>query len=321
MNLAILIDPEEDKPPSTKATIDCFVKAGKRNNTSVDLIYRDDFCNLINYHALFIRQTTSLNNETILFSKEAERLGLIVVDDYESIIKCTDKIYQYELMKANGIRHIESAIINKDSKSHDFEYPVVVKIPDGTFSKGVYKVNSETEYDKLVKELFSAYKVLLVQEYAPTEFDWRIGIFGGRVIFVCRYYMARGHWQIINYEGAIEEGRSEGVRIEDAPREVLNLALRMAGLIGEGLYGVDIEETKNGFVVVEINDNPSVESGVEDEVEGDILYDSIIQEFKKRVEAHGRVSNQIRREAGHIRRDRSACVGKALGPAFPVGST
>ena len=38
-------------------------------------------------------------------------------------------------------------------------------------------------------------------------------------------------------------------------------------------------------VVIEVNDNPSVESGIEDQVLGDALYDRIMEEFLLRIEA------------------------------------
>ena len=39
---------------------------------------------------------------------------------------------------------------------------------------------------------------MVAQSFLPTEFDWRVGILDGEVLFVCRYYMARRHWQIVH---------------------------------------------------------------------------------------------------------------------------
>ena len=55
---------------------------------------------------------------------------------------------------------------------------------------------------------------------------------------------------------------------------VVELGLRAANAIGDGFYGVDIKELDGGCVVIEVNDNPSVERGVEDAVLGDLLYDA-----------------------------------------------
>jgi broad-specificity NMP kinase len=54
------------------------------------------------------------------------------------------------------------------------------------------------------------------------------------------------------------------------------LVRRAAGLIGNGLYGVDLKQIGNRVVVIEVNDNPSIESGVEDGVMKEALYREIV---------------------------------------------
>ena len=48
---------------------------------------------------------------------------------------------------------------------------------------------------------------------------------------------------------------------EEIPREVLTLGLKAGNAIGDGLYGVDIKESGGHACVIEVNDNPSLESG------------------------------------------------------------
>ena len=55
--------------------------------------------------------------------------------------------------------------------------------------------------------------------------------------------------------------------------------------IGNGLYGVDLKELKGRCSIIEVNDNPSIDSGVEDEMLRDYLYERIIEVFEKRIEA------------------------------------
>ena len=73
--------------------------------------------------------------------------------------------------------------------------------------------------------------------------------------------------------------------IEHVPREVIQLALRAANAIGDGLYGVDIKTVNGRHVLMEVNDNPNVDRGVEDAVLGDKLYDRIMKVLKARVDA------------------------------------
>src|SRR5256886_17208616 len=57
--------------------------------------------------------------------------------------------------------------------------PLVVKIPDGSFSRGVHKVNSPEEFKRVAEELFEETDLLLAQKFLPTEFDWRGGGLSG----------------------------------------------------------------------------------------------------------------------------------------------
>jgi glutathione synthase/RimK-type ligase-like ATP-grasp enzyme len=89
------------------------------------------------------------------------------------------------------------------------------------------------------------------------------------VLFAVQYKMARGHWQIVKHrEGKpAMEGGFKAVPLSEAPFEVLDVAVRAANLIGDGFYGVDLKETPDGPVVIEINDNPNLDHGVEDMAE------------------------------------------------------
>src|SRR5690606_11463899 len=110
-------------------------------------------------------------------------------------------------------------------------------------------------------------------EYLPTDFDWRIGILDRKPIYACKYYMAGKHWQIINRgkDGNLLEGEHETFDVKDAPKEVIETALKAANLIGSGLYGVDLKEIDGKCFIIEINDNPSIDAGVEDDVLKDKL--------------------------------------------------
>jgi glutathione synthase/RimK-type ligase-like ATP-grasp enzyme len=45
------------------------------------------------------------------------------------------------------------------------------------------------------------------------------------------------------------------------PPRVITLGIEAANAIGRGLYGVDIKNTNGDAYVIEVNDNPSLESG------------------------------------------------------------
>jgi glutathione synthase/RimK-type ligase-like ATP-grasp enzyme len=130
---------------------------------------------------------------------------------------------------------------------------------------------------------------MLAQEYVYTEFDWRVGVLNHQPIFVCQYFMRQNHWQIVKHgtNGRYPEGRWRTLDVSQAPEEVVAIAVRAANLIGDGLYGVDLKETPRGVMVLEINDNPNLDAGVEDLVLKDELYRLVLREFVRRLEARG----------------------------------
>ncbi|MFP3526730.1 hypothetical protein SB912_30010, partial [Pantoea sp. SIMBA_072] len=69
-------------------------------------------------------------------------------------------------------------------------YPVVLKIPDGSFSIGVEKAEDLAQFKKVATELFNQSTILLAQEYMRTDYDWRIGVLNNRPIYACQYFMA-----------------------------------------------------------------------------------------------------------------------------------
>ena len=108
--------------------------------------------------------------------------------------------------------------------------------------------------------------LLLAQNFMPTEFDWRVGVLGGKPLFAFQYMMAKKHWQIVKHGPTAsrdEGGYQDRHPRSEAPPAVVDTA-SAARCIGDGLYGVDIKETEDGIFVIEVNDNPNIDHGVEE---------------------------------------------------------
>ena len=76
--------------------------------------------------------------------------------------------------------------------------------------------------------------------------------------------------------------KTESLSVGEAPDRVVKIALRAANLIGDGFYGVDIKQIGKRLYVIEINDNPNVDTGNEDSVLKDALYSEVMGVFLKR---------------------------------------
>lgn len=292
-DLAMLHDPGDPMPPSNKKALKLFVEAGKELGIDVDPISKNDFARLAEYDGLFIRETTALDNHTYRFSHRADREDMVVIDDPVSILRCTNKIYLHDLLKSRKLSIPRTEIVFRDDAKRLaalpdlIGFPIVLKIPDGSFSRGISKVETLEQLKASAEQLFQHTALLLAQEYMYTEFDWRIGVLNGQPLYACQYFMSRGHWQIYNHgaaKGGDRVGRFKTLPVREAPAEVVKLALRATAAIGDGLYGVDIKATPERVVVIEVNDNPSIDAGVEDGYLGEDLYRRIMEEFLRRLE-------------------------------------
>ncbi|MDH5516574.1 MAG: RimK family protein [Gammaproteobacteria bacterium] len=292
-DLAILVDPQEKLPPSDKTALKKFISIGKQLGVSVELIGKQDYIRLAEYDALFIRETTAIDNHTYRFAKRAESEGMVVLDDPQSILRCTNKIYLADMLSNHGIPTPTTLILSKDRQKEDMQtaidslgFPMVLKIPDGSFSRGIVKVESLASLKKHLGELFKQSALVLAQAFTYTEYDWRIGILNKKPIFACKYFMSRGHWQIYKHSasGQVESGDFQTIPVYETPKKILDVATRAANLIGDGLYGVDIKQIGDSGVVIEVNDNPNIDASVEAKFLGDDLYRIILEEFIRRLE-------------------------------------
>jgi glutathione synthase/RimK-type ligase-like ATP-grasp enzyme len=295
-DLAILHDPDNTESPSNPRALQKFEKAAEGVGLDVEFISRTDLARLPEFDALFIRDTTFANHYTYRFSRRAAAEGLVVIDDPESILKCNNKVYLAELLTRHHIPAPRTLMVHHDNVGQivpSLGLPCVLKQPDSSFSLGVAKVEAEAELLEKVNDLLQKSELIVAQEWLPTEFDWRVGILDRRPLFVCKYFMAAGHWQIVKREPGrrgYEEGPVKAMAVAEAPQEVVKLALKAANLIGDGLYGVDIKQVGSRCYVIEVNDNPNVDAGNEDGVLKDALYREIMGSFVRRIEARKRVN-------------------------------
>lgn len=294
-DIALLVDPEEKMPPSDASALKRFKRASARLGMNLETIYPDDISRLGEFDGLFIRATTNISNYTYRFAKTAEKLGLVVMDDSESIMKCTNKVFLTELLQQNKVPAPQGVILqsfNPDWKQqvlNELDFPMVLKIPDGAFSRGVIKVRNEAELEQEAAGLFEKSALILAQAFMPTDYDWRIGVMNRQAIFACKYMMSRGHWQIYQHHksGRVSSGGFETLDLKQVPKNVVDIALKASNLIGSGLYGVDLKEIDGKVYVIEVNDNPSIDHHVEDAFLGDLLYDRVMTEFLRRIQMRG----------------------------------
>jgi glutathione synthase/RimK-type ligase-like ATP-grasp enzyme len=294
-DLAILVDPDEPSPPSDARALKRFERAADAVGLAAEFITREDVGRLAEFDALFIRETTAVNHHTFRMASRAEAEGLVVIDDPRSIIRCTNKVYLAELLDRYDVAIPKTLIVHRGN-AHEVEnvcgFPCVLKAPDSSFSAGVIKVADAEELHRALEKFFAGSDLVVAQEFLPTDFDWRVGVLDGRPLYVCRYHMAKRHWQVIQRDESgrtAAEGAVDTLAVSETPADIVRAAVRAASLIGDGFYGVDLKRIGRRAVVIEVNDNPNVDAGYEDKILKDALYREIMGLMLRRIIARKRI--------------------------------
>ncbi len=91
------------------------------------------------------------------------------MDDPASILRCTNKVYLADLLGCRQLGMPLTEILYKE-RPQDWQrvarrlgFPLVLKIPDGCFSRGVVKVNDDSELLAAASELFERSVLLLAR--------------------------------------------------------------------------------------------------------------------------------------------------------------
>ena len=223
--------------------------------------------------ALLIRSRTDPLNVSYVAARMAVMHGIPVIDNPEAIRICSDKVNMYlHLMRANvPIPRTEllvrKEIVPADARAYfdQLGAQVVLKEPSTSYSNRVKKVHRVEDFLQTARAYLKMADELVVQEYIESEEDWRIGVLNGRFLFASRYVLPRESDQVQAVDS--EEIPYYGIEMvseDEVPGGAIDLAVQASQAIGSGLFSVDIKERQGKMYVIEVNDNPSLESGEED---------------------------------------------------------
>ncbi len=288
-SIAILYDEPDVFGPSTTETLEKLEHIAAKKGVHMHRLGLGDISRLGDYDALFLRALTGLNLPAFRWASRAEALDMPVIDDTQSIIRCSNKVFLHELLERKGVPTpktlVASGQTSFESLVKALGLPFIVKLPDGSFSTAVHKVASKADWAAKAKPMLEKSPLIVAQAWTPTEFDWRVTTLGGKPLFIAKYHMAPGHWQVRNSDPrAVRYGKVEAVARAYAPRDVVRLGCQAARLIGNGLYGVDIKDTARGPLVIEVNDNPNIDTGYDDAADGNVIFEDLVDHFVELVE-------------------------------------
>jgi glutathione synthase/RimK-type ligase-like ATP-grasp enzyme len=239
----------------------------------VDFIFPVDINKIPKMDALFIRARTDPLNVTYVASRMASFHGIPVLDDPRSIQICSDKVNMYSHLMQRNISMPKTVFLSKndltvEQVTHLFDKlgsPLIVKEPSTSFSLRVEKVNDIAEFFRVARRFIKLSDWIVIQQYIESKYDWRVGVLDGELLYTCKYTIPSDTFKIqASVNGHLVYCGVESVSPDKVPPHVITLGIDAANAIGRGLYGVDIKNNNGDACVIEVNDNPSIESGEDD---------------------------------------------------------
>lgn len=182
--------------------------------------------------------------------------GVEVVNSSEAIMAARDKLLAHQLLAAGGVPFPKTVLARQPSDVAKMVRlvggpPVILKLLSGTHGKGVMLGRALDEIQASLETVWALNQTLLIQEYvdhAPGT-DIRVLVVGGRVLGAMKRTAQLGRFRANVHQGAL---------VEQYPLtdDLEWLALQAAEVMGLDIAGVDLVESSNGYLVIEVNSAP-----------------------------------------------------------------
>ena len=244
----------------------------------LDFVFKNELKYLAQYDAVLIRSLTDPLNTSYVVARWAELLGKRVLDTSEAIRVCCDKVNMYRRLQLANVPLPETRFLDEKSVTaadaaalfEQLGTPLVLKAPNSSFSAYVDKATTPEEFVRVGKRFLRRADRIVVQQYLPSAFDWRVITLHGKVLAVVEYRFAADRWKVMQRGAEGEAAVTRGIPRDEAPARLLEVALAASNAISNSLHGVDLKEIDGEFYVIEVNDNPTIAATEEDQANPEI---------------------------------------------------
>lgn len=268
-----------------------LVEAGLERGHDVDIIdtlhcYMDITSNrptvrykgeeLPHYDAVIPRIGASITFYGTSVVRQFEMMGTFTVNESVAISRSRDKLRSMQLLSRKGVGLPRTGFAHSPDSVRDLiknvgGAPLVIKLLEGTQGIGVVLADTTKSAEAIIEAFMGLDANILVQEYIEEAkgADIRCFVIGDKVVAAMKRQAPDGEFRSNLHRG----GSAELFKLSPAERAT---AVNAAKVMGLNLCGVDILQSKNGPVVMEVNSSPGLE-GIEKATDKNIA--GMIYEF------------------------------------------
>lgn len=273
--MLLILKDKRKSAPDTEKTVSVLQKKLTKRGLSVDIASFEDIELFIkkgevrafvknkpftDYRAIFFRRVGKKRSLAFILSNIAQKNGMFYVDRLYRLTSEPGKLKQTAALALNGIStpktYFASIYTKKsiDSAEKFLGLPMVIKISRSRKGAGVFLAKSKKEALRIIKDALR--NEILIQEFIPNNFDYRVLILGNALSCVIKRERPDKTNEFRNnvYLGASEEFMD----IPEVSTSIKKEALRAAQVADIQVAGVDIViGPDNKPYVFEINRSPA----------------------------------------------------------------
>lgn len=228
------------------------------------------------YDAVIPRIGASITFYGTAVVRQFEMMGTYSINESVAISRSRDKLRSLQLLSRKGIGLPRTGFAHRPDNVADLiknvgGAPLVVKLLEGTQGIGVVLAETPKAAESIIEAFMGLNANILVQEYIEEAggADIRCLVVGGKVIAAMKRQAADGEFRSNLHRG----GSAEVVRLSAAERKT---AVNAAKAMGLNMCGVDILQSNQGPLVMEVNSSPGLE-GIEQATGQDVA--TMVYEF------------------------------------------
>lgn len=244
------------------------------------LYYRDRI--LSNYDAAIPRIGASVSAFGTAVVRQLEQMGVFTLNSAQAIGTSRDKLRAFQILSAHEIAFPPTAFVrDRESARNALEQvggaPVIIKLIEGSQGAGVILADTKKTAEAIIEAFLVARQDVIVQKFVSESRgrDLRALVVGDRVVAAMRRRAAPDEFRSNVHRG----GRTERARLSS---ELEALALKSAQILGLRVAGVDLIESDDGPLVLEVNSSPGLE-GIESATGIDVASE-IVEHLEEQIE-------------------------------------